>query len=244
MTSGIRVRLLAGSISYIRQRVDRRHFEASKAGCLIQKEHFCIEIGLLRSWTPDALGRLVRSDTIDVSSTTSPAMVYFSVGWSGLAILAALALGGQAAADSNTTLPVPEAVSTGQQTGVVGKLRRPAPGGDADRASIVVLVMHAQTDYWDCEFSKALHVHCYARHRSLTRATDKVLPCTELPKRGFTTLCANNAASKLNIWQDDDLEFLLQDVLEMVGWLRNHTEFESSKIVLWGHSGGGNLMSA
>lgn len=83
-------------------------------------------------------------------------MVCFSAKWSGLATLAALSLmSGQAflanaAAVSNTTLPKPEAVSTYQQTGVVGALHRPAPGGDADKASLVVLVMHAQTDYWGC----------------------------------------------------------------------------------------------
>lgn len=76
----------------------------------------------------------------------------------------------------------------------------------------------------------------------LTLACQIVYPCTELAERGFTVLCANNAASKLNMWQDADLEFLLQDVNEMVGWIRNQTEF--SKVVLWGHSGGGALMSA
>ncbi|KAJ4396977.1 hypothetical protein N0V93_001201 [Gnomoniopsis smithogilvyi] len=150
-------------------------------------------------------------------------MVRFFAEWSGLATLAALSLSGhasvaEAAQLSNTTLPKPEAVSTYQQSGVVGALHRPAPGGDADRASIVVLVMHAQTDYW------------------------AFYPCTELAERGFTVLCANNAASKENEWQDADLEFLMENVNEMVAWTRNQSEF--SKIVLWGHSGGGCLMSA
>ncbi|KAF3763609.1 hypothetical protein M406DRAFT_64535 [Cryphonectria parasitica EP155] len=121
-------------------------------------------------------------------------MVLFSA---ALAAAASLSLLPQAAvaAVNISSLPAPEAVST-----------------------LVVLVMHAQTDYWAFP------------------------PCTELAARGFTVLCANNAASKLNMWPDADLEFLMQNVAEMVGWIRNQTEF--SKIVLWGHSGGGCLMSA
>lgn len=83
-------------------------------------------------------------------------MVCSSVGRLGFALLVALALGGQhhlaeASSVSNATLPKPEAVSTYQQSGVVGALHRPAADGDPDKASIVVLVMHAQTDYWACK---------------------------------------------------------------------------------------------
>lgn len=92
----------------------------------------------------------------EYSSPRRPIMVRFSLGWRAFAALAALSLSSrgflaEAATDSNSTLPPPEMISTGQETGVVGGLYRPAPGGDANKASVVVLVMHAQSDYLTCE---------------------------------------------------------------------------------------------
>lgn len=124
----------------------------------------------------------------------------------------------------NTNLPSPIFVSplgwgmSSAGDGVVGSLHKPAEGGDADKAAVLVLVMHAQSDYTN------------------------FYPCYELPYRGFTALCANNAASKEGSETDGDLSWLLSDLGLMVAWARNQTEYK--KIVLWGHSGGGCLVTA
>ncbi|KAF2142263.1 uncharacterized protein K452DRAFT_227456 [Aplosporella prunicola CBS 121167] len=114
----------------------------------------------------------------------------------------------------NGTLPKPELLDLA--SGVVGGLFRPA--SDGAKAAIGILVMHAEQDY-------------------LTFSA-----CTELPKRGYTVLCANNDASKSGYMTDLDFESMMQEVALGVSYLRNQTDI--SQVVLLGHSGGGAMMSA
>lgn len=76
----------------------------------------------------------------------------------------------------NVSLPDLESVTWG--TGVVGGLHRPGDSTDAAKARIALLVMHAEQDY------------------------TAFYPCTELPARGYTTLCLNNWASKSGLMND------------------------------------------
>lgn len=114
-------------------------------------------------------------------------------------------------------LPAPTSVDFVTLGGIVGSLQRPAPGGNPDKTTIAVLVMHAEQDYMS------------------------FYPCTELPKRGYTVMCANNAASKTGYMSDLDFEDMMLDVSLAVQYLRNQTEF--TKVILFGHSGGGAMLS-
>ncbi|KAL4968006.1 uncharacterized protein BDV14DRAFT_206722 [Aspergillus stella-maris] len=66
-------------------------------------------------------------------------------------------------------------------------------------------------------------------------------PCTELPARGYTTLCLNNAQSKTGLMDDLDFETMMSNVGTGVEFLKNMTDID--KVVLWGHSGGGAMMA-
>lgn len=123
-------------------------------------------------------------------------------------------LTGQALAATNTTLPPTEPVVLGG--GAVGVLHHPATGGD--KAGIAVFVMHAEEDY-------------------LTFSA-----CTQLATRGYTVLCANNYASKTGDMTDLSFELMMADVDFGVAYLRNRTDV--NQVVLFGHSGGGAMMSA
>lgn len=61
--------------------------------------------------------------------------------------------------------------------------------------------------------------------------------CTQLAARGYTVFCADNVDA-----QDVDFESMMTAVGLGVEYLRNQTDI--SKVVLWGHSGGGSMMSA
>ena len=83
---------------------------------------------------------------------------------------------------SPASLPVPELAHLGD--GVVGALHRPA--ADSPKAGVAVYVMHAEQDYL-------------------------AFPaCTGLAARGYTVLCANNAASKMGLGNDLDFERMMQ----------------------------------
>ena len=116
----------------------------------------------------------------------------------------------------NETLPTPELVTFG--TGVIGGLFRPLASADPAKAKISVIVMHAEQDY------------------------TTFYPCRELPARGYTTLCMNNAQSKTGLMNDLDFETMMSNVGTSVAFLRNLTEVD--QVVLWGHSGGGAMMAA
>ncbi|APA06566.1 hypothetical protein SS1G_12724 [Sclerotinia sclerotiorum 1980 UF-70] len=115
-----------------------------------------------------------------------------------------------------TLLPQPIAISTYTGDGIVGALHRPLNTSDP-KASIAIMVMHAEQDYW------------------------AFYPCTQLTARGYTVLCSNNAASKTSLMNDLDFPSMMTNVGEMVKWLRNQTYIE--KVVLFGHSGGGAMIS-
>ncbi|PYI21652.1 hypothetical protein BO99DRAFT_355105, partial [Aspergillus violaceofuscus CBS 115571] len=67
-------------------------------------------------------------------------------------------------------------------------------------------------------------------------------PCSELPVRGYTTLCLNNAQSKTGLMNDLDFETMMTDVGTGVQFLRNLTDID--QVIIWGHSGGGAMMAA
>ncbi|KAK9857148.1 hypothetical protein MYU51_021817 [Penicillium brevicompactum] len=116
----------------------------------------------------------------------------------------------------NYSLPIPSLVTFG--TGVIGGLFRPELHQDPAKAKIAVLVMHAEQDY------------------------TTFYPCSELPVRGYTTLCLNNAQSKTGLMNDLDFETMMTDVGTGVEYLNNLPSID--KVVLWGHSGGGAMMAA
>jgi hypothetical protein len=100
--------------------------------------------------------------------------------------------------------------------GVPGVLYEPAAPGD--KAQIGVFVMHSGGDY-------------------LTHSA-----CTELSRRGYRVLCANNSSAKSGFTDDGTLDRTLLDARLGVAWLRQYPGVK--KVVLLGHSGGGTLMSA
>lgn len=116
----------------------------------------------------------------------------------------------------NVSLPIPSLVTFG--TGVVGGLFHPIASEDPAKAKIGVLVMHAEQDY------------------------TTFYPCTELPVRGYTTLCLNNAQSKTGEMNDLDFETMMSNVATGVTYLRNKPGID--KVIIWGHSGGGAMMAA
>jgi hypothetical protein len=99
--------------------------------------------------------------------------------------------------------------------GVPGVLYEPVNPGP--KAQIGVFVMHAEGDY-------------------LTFSA-----CTELSKRGYRVLCANDTASKAGNGSEFTIDRILLDAKLGVAWLRKDPDVK--KVVLLGHSGGGVLMS-
>jgi hypothetical protein len=100
--------------------------------------------------------------------------------------------------------------------GVPGVLYEPVTLGP--KSEIGVFVMHAEVDY--LQFSA----------------------CSELSKRGYRVLCANNSASKSGTNNDLSIDRALLDAKLGVTYLRKYPGIR--KVVLLGHSGGGALMSA
>ena len=100
--------------------------------------------------------------------------------------------------------------------GVPGVLYEPVDPGK--KAQIGILVMHAESDY--------LHFSA----------------CTELSKRGYTVLCANTKTPKGIVSLDLNLDNILLDVKLGATYLRNQPNIK--KVILFGHSGGGAMMSA
>ncbi len=111
-------------------------------------------------------------------------------------------------------MPAPELAHLGN--GVVGALHRPAMA--TPKTSLAIYVMHPEQDYLNFP------------------------ACNKLAGRGYTVLCANNAASKVGLSNDLDFERMMQDVAKGVQYLRNRPEIR--KIILLGHSGGGAMMAA
>ena len=101
-------------------------------------------------------------------------------------------------------------------SGVPGVLYEPtAPG---PKAQIAVLVMHSGADY-------------------LTHSA-----CTELSKRGYRVLCENTSGDKSGNFDTGRLDGSILEASQGVKFLRGYPGVR--KVVLWGHSGGGTLMTA
>ena len=100
--------------------------------------------------------------------------------------------------------------------GVPGVLYEPVVLGP--KAATAIFIMHSSADYL-------------------------AFPgCTELAKRGFRALCANNSTSKSGASNDGVLDQVLLDAKAGVAWLRQAPGVKH--VVLLGHSGGGTVMSA
>ena len=100
--------------------------------------------------------------------------------------------------------------------GVPGVLYEPVTPGA--KSAIAVFAMHSGVDY--LQFSA----------------------CTELSRRGYRVLCANNSLRKSGIDSDSSIDAIVLDAKLGVAWLRKYPGVR--KVVLLGHSGGGALMSA
>jgi hypothetical protein len=101
-------------------------------------------------------------------------------------------------------------------SGVPGVLYEPTEPGP--KAQIAVVVMHSGADY-------------------LTHSA-----CTELSKRGYRVLCMNTSGDKSGTFDTGRLDGSLLEAGQGVKFLRGYAGVR--KIVLWGHSGGGTLMTA
>lgn len=100
--------------------------------------------------------------------------------------------------------------------GEPGVLYEPANPGP--KAQIAVFAMHSAGDY-------------------LTHSS-----CTELSKRGYRVLCANNSNSKSGEFNDGILDGVLLQAKAAITFLRSYPGVK--KIVLWGHSGGATVMTS
>jgi hypothetical protein len=81
------------------------------------------------------------------------------------------------------------------------------------------------------------HVGILIMHRDLNYLSTAA--CTQLSARGFMVLCSNNAAENNNTllrWEDTPL-----DIRRGINFLRSQPGI--TKVLLWGHSAGGPLMS-
>jgi hypothetical protein len=101
-------------------------------------------------------------------------------------------------------------------SGAPALLYEPATLGP--KSAIGILVMHASADY-------------------LTHSS-----CTELSKRGYRVMCANNSTSKSGVSDDGVLDKVLTEFKEGVVALRGVPGIK--KVVLFGHSGGATITSA
>lgn len=94
--------------------------------------------------------------------------------------------------------------------GVPGVIYEPVTPGE--KSQIGVFVMHSGGDY--------------LRHSA----------CTELSKRGYRVLCANNSTAKSGFTDDGSIDKMLLDAKLGVAYLRKYPGIR--KVVLLGHSGG------
>lgn len=102
------------------------------------------------------------------------------------------------------------------ESGVPAVLYEPIRRGP--RSAIALFVMHANGDYL------------------------RFTPCTELSKRGYTVLCANNRTNKAEAYDEGMLDEILREAGKGVAYLRGLPGVR--KVVLLGHSGGGTVMTA
>ncbi len=101
-------------------------------------------------------------------------------------------------------------------SGIPAVLYEPTTPGP--KAQIGVLVMHTGADY-------------------LTHSA-----CTELSTRGYRVLCENTSGDKSGTFDTGRLDGSILEASQGVKFLRGYPGIK--KVVLWGHSGGGTLMTA
>jgi pimeloyl-ACP methyl ester carboxylesterase len=101
-------------------------------------------------------------------------------------------------------------------SGVPGVLYEPAAPGP--KSAVGVFVMHSGADYLN--------------HSA----------CTQLSRRGYRVLCANNSNGKGGTFEDGQLDRVLAEAKLGVSYLRTLPGLTS--VVLLGHSGGATVMSA
>lgn len=92
------------------------------------------------------------------------------------------------------------------------------PANPGPKAQIAVFAMHSALDYLN--------------HSS----------CTQLSRRGYRVLCANNSNDKSGDFNDGNWDRVLLTAKAAVTFLRGYPGIK--KIVLWGHSGGASVMTA
>jgi hypothetical protein len=92
------------------------------------------------------------------------------------------------------------------------------PVNPGPKAQIAVFAMHSANDF-------------------LTHSS-----CTELSRRGYRVLCANDSNSKSGEFNDGVLDRVLLQAKAAIVYLRKYPGVK--KIVLWGHSGGATVMTA
>jgi hypothetical protein len=92
------------------------------------------------------------------------------------------------------------------------------PANPGPKAQIAVFAMHSALDYLN--------------HSS----------CTQLSRRGYRVLCANNANSKSGDFNDGNWDRVLLTAKAAVSFLRGYAGVR--KVVLWGHSGGASVMTS
>ena len=92
------------------------------------------------------------------------------------------------------------------------------PINPGPKAQIAVFAMHSANDFLN--------------HSS----------CTELSRRGYRVLCANDSNDKAGLFNDGVLDNVLLQAKAGVTYLRKYPGVK--KIVLWGHSGGATVMAA
>ena len=139
------------------------------------------------------------------------------IGTIAAAALATLAT--SALAQGREDAPLPPSVKVGfvhLANGVPGAFYEPTDPGP--KAQIAVFLMHSAGDY-------------------LTHSG-----CTELSKRGYRVLCANNSTSKSGVSNDGVIDRVMLDARAGIAWLRKQPGV--TRIVLMGHSGGGTVASA
>jgi Protein of unknown function (DUF1749) len=143
------------------------------------------------------------------------------LGKSRLALAASLAMLAATGAVAQTvpwtnTEPAIKTTFVRLSNGVPGVLYEPSQSGP--KAEIAVFAMHSSADYTN--FSA----------------------CTELAKRGYRVLCANNSSSKSGAYDEGGLDKILGEAGSAIKWLRGVPGVR--KIVLLGHSGGSAVMTA
>ncbi|WP_165912290.1 alpha/beta hydrolase [Novosphingobium sp. PhB165] len=145
---------------------------------------------------------------------TAVLVAALTLGSSGVGTLPASAQAPAAAASASPKATKTTFVSLGM--GVPAVLYEPVNPGP--KAQIAFFVMHASADY-------------------LTFSA-----CSELSKRGYRVLCANNSTDKASTFNDGLMDDVLLQAKQGVAYLRRLPGV--SKVVLFGHSGGATTMTA